>query len=512
MPISRAKKLRQRRKTRKARRARARAATVRNRLPPIRAPPLRPNNMWSNNDNNGKNGNNGNKNNNSDEEEKIDVYKRPYQLLPKEFPAFTNDFYQFFYYDKELRDKYFKDKVVLDVGTRDGAGMVAMCMLGAKAVLGIDPDDSQFHKLDSFAQDVKTDKPCTIYDPVKQTLQEFQVKYPTGKTRAGKLDTICILLWNIPAKEYHSFMRALVKLCDKHTTVIISYVDAEYELSEVLSVENLFRAYFKRMRVFKYTDIDDTTTYRLSQNILIAKFPKQIQTKPNNNNSKTLDTLIENEYPTSQYHLYLTIKAIEENTEIISNLNLPSNIRSFFDGKSVLSINNEDGYSILLSCALGAKIALGLHEHTPINRYVHELYDEIKEIDTTNKCSIPETINMSLEDYVDDVYNTPTEEINAINTILMFLSDIEDVDIKWWNTLADLIQYMDTNYNSTLGKTTIIIVIDKPNSILNRDKKEENKLQKITSQVFKTVQLLPADYIQGNVRSLLFLQEPLESD
>lgn len=313
MPTSRrAKKWRQRRKTRKQRRLRRLRQRTRKGIQGLRI--TIPNNNNANNKGPSQSpllGQNNENNNNANNNEEVsqDPFIRPYQLLPKEFPFFTNDFYQYFYYDDELRKEYFEDKVVLDVGTRDTSGMLAMCKLGAREVIGIDPDDRQFNKIDDYLEMIETEYPCELPDPMKLTLQEFQAKYPKYRTENGDaIQTICILLWNIPVPEYFDFMRALVKLCDRETAVIVSFVDAEYHIVgythpewksyQSTSVENLFSKFFYRVSVTYLNDFMDPSdrermegiltplpddpfeyeerkpTYRLCQSILIASHPK----------------------------------------------------------------------------------------------------------------------------------------------------------------------------------------------------------------------------------------------
>lgn len=111
---------------------------------------------------------------------------------------------------KTIDHNVIKNKVVLDVGTRDGVNAFMLKKIRPKSIIAIDPDKSQFPQ---NTQDIQF---------IDKTLQDF------SKTTNDKFDTVTVFLWNIPFGEYDHFLNSVKKVLAPDGTLIIGIHDDIY--------------------------------------------------------------------------------------------------------------------------------------------------------------------------------------------------------------------------------------------------------------------------------------------
>lgn len=152
---------------------------------------------------------------------------------------------------RTLDHNFFKNKNVIDVGTRNGVNAFMMKKIGAKSITAIDPNNSEFPK--------KTQNIKFIKNTLQDYLQECNKQF----------DTVTVFLWNIPFLEYDSFMYSVKKVLVPNGTLIIGIHDNIYYKdwrSPLCVATRLFEHGFKISQINKNDGINRYIIYAQYKN------------------------------------------------------------------------------------------------------------------------------------------------------------------------------------------------------------------------------------------------------
>ena len=89
----------------------------------------------------------------------------------------------------------FKNKEILDIGTRNGLNCITMKKLGSKKIIGIDINDSRFNELN---EDIKLKNNIQL---IKIDLLDYEID------DSNKFDIITCFLWNMPLFLYDKIIK-----------------------------------------------------------------------------------------------------------------------------------------------------------------------------------------------------------------------------------------------------------------------------------------------------------------
>jgi 2-polyprenyl-3-methyl-5-hydroxy-6-metoxy-1,4-benzoquinol methylase len=109
----------------------------------------------------------------------------------------------------------FNEKIILDIGSRDGLNCVSMVKLGAKHVVGIDLCDDKFDVIDSYEQE-------------KQHIELVKMNF-FDMPETQKFDIITCFLWNINLPDYNKFIRKIKTLVKLNGLILIGIYDDLYK-------------------------------------------------------------------------------------------------------------------------------------------------------------------------------------------------------------------------------------------------------------------------------------------
>lgn len=108
----------------------------------------------------------------------------------------------------------FRDKIVVDIGTRDGRFIPLFRDLGAKEVFGIDPDKDALRKaLDSNILDEEHVLPVKLQD--------------LPETMRGKFEVATIFNFNMPRTEQDGFFQQLYEILPKKAEIVMTFAEDE---------------------------------------------------------------------------------------------------------------------------------------------------------------------------------------------------------------------------------------------------------------------------------------------
>ena len=110
----------------------------------------------------------------------------------------------------------FTDKIVLDIGSRNGINCISMVKLGAKKVIGVDIDDTKFATIDSF-----NDKEKEKVKLVKSNIFDFQ--------NDKLFDIVTCFLWNISLCDYDKIINKIKVLLKPNGLILIGIHDDLYK-------------------------------------------------------------------------------------------------------------------------------------------------------------------------------------------------------------------------------------------------------------------------------------------
>ena len=110
----------------------------------------------------------------------------------------------------------FKDKIILDIGCRDGVNCDTIAKMGAKYVIGIDIDDAQFPNESCFSSNVILEK---------HDLFEYNTD--------DKFDIITCFLWNFRLLDYDRVMEKIKSLIKSSGIILIGIHDDLYKYGYV---------------------------------------------------------------------------------------------------------------------------------------------------------------------------------------------------------------------------------------------------------------------------------------
>ncbi len=139
---------------------------------------------------------------------------------------------------KQLSSITLENKVILDIGTRNGLNCITMKNLGAKMVFGIDIDDSRFNELD---EDIRLKNDIQL---IKINLLDYEID------NSNKFDIITCFLWNMPLPLYDKIIKKILLLLKSNGTFYVGIHDYLYKYDKHGgSVIILLRKYFKNIKI-----------------------------------------------------------------------------------------------------------------------------------------------------------------------------------------------------------------------------------------------------------------------
>ena len=168
------------------------------------------------------------------------IYKDKYLKYKNKYLSLKNKMIGGSYFEDDIRKQFtdnrinFDGKRCLDIGTRNGLNCITLVEYGAKKVIGIDIDDSQFAKM-------QVNDKITL---IKVDLLDYNDD--------EKFDIITCFLWNIPLPKYDKIMIKIKSLLKSEGKIYIGFYDNLYKYDKSGgSVPELIRKYFTNFRIIK---------------------------------------------------------------------------------------------------------------------------------------------------------------------------------------------------------------------------------------------------------------------
>ena len=136
------------------------------------------------------------------------------------------------------------DKNILDIGSRDGINCISMIKLGAKNIIGIDLDDTQFSKIDEYEEKNK----ITL---IKSNILNLNYQ--------NKFDIVTCFLWNFNLPDYHKIFNKIKSLVNPDGLILIGIHDDLYKygyknLTNTGSVIELINSHFNNYSILDNKD------------------------------------------------------------------------------------------------------------------------------------------------------------------------------------------------------------------------------------------------------------------
>ena len=145
-------------------------------------------------------------------------------------------------YDEDIKMQLskidFKNKEILDIGTRNGLNCITMKNLGSKKVIGIDINDSRFNELN---EDIKLKNNIQL---IKIDLLDYEID------DSNKFNIITCFLWNMPLFLYDKIIKKILLLLKSNGTFYVGIHDDLYKYDKHGgSVIILLGKYFKNIKI-----------------------------------------------------------------------------------------------------------------------------------------------------------------------------------------------------------------------------------------------------------------------